>query len=163
MNNKIFCRFNFSTNLTPNFLSEFFYYYKSNQYYNYKTNKIFAKNFICFILILKYILQKSNSSEKKNLNAKFFFLPKKKKIYTILRAPYRYKLAKNQINFKRYLFCLSFFKLIEKPVILTNLVQINTILDNLIKSVFYFETNVISQKKFFISLPLKIQSNWILN
>jgi hypothetical protein len=57
--------------------------------------------FVFFTALKMFLNKKTN----KNLNfKKIFFLvrPFKKKTVTYLRAPYRYKLARNQVTFSRY-------------------------------------------------------------
>jgi len=63
---------------------------------NKKNKKIISKNFFLFLLLLKYI-SKGNS-----INVFIFVKPFYKKFITLLRAPYRHKLARHQFALSRY-------------------------------------------------------------
>ena len=60
---------------------------------NILNKKIFCKNFILFILFLNFF---------KFSNTSVFVKPTFKKKFTILNAPYRYKLSKSDFYFSRY-------------------------------------------------------------
>ena len=68
--------------------------------------KIFCKNFIIFLLFLNFF---------KNNKISIFFKPTFKKSFDILKAPYRFKMSKNQLYFSRFniLVCFSFDKVIH--------------------------------------------------
>lgn len=99
---KLIIELNYITNINPKF---------SNK-------KIMLSSFelIIFFFTLNFLFLKNykNSFYLKKLI--FFFKPKKNKIITYLRAPYRYKLAKNQIKFNRFFINVKFifnFKLLN--------------------------------------------------
>ena len=73
-----------------------------------KNSKIVLRNFFLFIFLLKYLNKKKN----KFLNQTIWIKPKKKKIITILKAPYKNKLARNQLLLKRF-FIIYKLKLIN--------------------------------------------------
>ena len=77
-----------------------------------KNNKIFCKNFIFFIILLKYYC-------KKDFFLTTLFLNKKnKKSYTLLRPPYRHKLSRHQFSINRFnLFLNIFIKMNNKITI----------------------------------------------
>lgn len=143
-------QFNFITNFNPH-LSEdvdLKYLDKLN-----KSTKIVCKNLIIFILCVREII----SQKEFNLfdwKFKIFILPLKKTLYTLLRAPYRYKLAKNQLMFKRYNLVISAKQLKQAPVI-KNIGQIHTLLDNFIDKSKKFETNIAYQRRGRIVFSIK--------
>ena len=59
-------------------------------------NQLYCKNFILYLLLIKY--QNSFLFNKSSIFIKKF----KKKVYTIIRSPYRHKLARQQIAINRY-------------------------------------------------------------
>lgn len=63
-----------------------------------KKYKLYSKN----IFIYLYFLSKELTRIKSNHKLKFFVKPIKVKRFVILRAPYRYKLARLQLAFKHY-------------------------------------------------------------
>lgn len=88
---KFFVSLNYITNYNPLFFKN----YKKFNFLN--KNKIFCRNFFLFLFLLKYINNVYNFN-----NIKLFIKPFKKKLNTILRAPYRYKLTRHQISLFRY-------------------------------------------------------------
>jgi len=64
--------------------------FKSNK------NQIFCRNLFLFLILIKY--KNKNLLDKSTV----FIKPYKKKIYTILRAPYRHKLSRHQLVLNRY-------------------------------------------------------------
>lgn len=89
----------------------------------------------------------------------FFFKPSKSKYYTLLRAPYRYKIARNKIGFKRFFFkCSVVFKLKNKYAALPlnnsfePLITLNKSLMNMYSDL---DTNICTQDNVVITLPFK--------
>ena len=82
----------------------------------FKKNKkqIYCKNFFLFLLLLKY---KKNSIFSKST---IFIKPYKKKIYTILRSPYRHKLTRHQLVLNRYEIVSSIKIEMQKKIIINN-------------------------------------------
>lgn len=71
-------------------------------------------DFIIFFLTINFYLK---SKTNKYLNFKkiiFFFKPFTKKVITYLRAPYRYKMARNQVLFSRFFINIRFIFTQEK-------------------------------------------------
>lgn len=97
---------NIKTNLITNFKPTIIKEIKEINFLNFDTNfknkknnnknQIYCKNFLFYLLLLKY--QKSFIFHKSSVFIKKF----KKKVYTILRSPYRHKLARQQIAINRY-------------------------------------------------------------
>lgn len=107
LNNNVFIKSNLITNFKPQIIKDL------KNYDNLKKNKvqIFCKNFFIFILLLKY----KNTLFKKS---SIFIKKKTNKVYTILRSPYRHKLARHQIAINRYYINVSIE--IESKVIKLN-------------------------------------------
>lgn len=109
MNNSIYMNSNLITNFKPNFLKNF------NNLELFKKNKtqIYCRNFFIYILLLKY---NKNLFSKSNIHIK----KQKKKVFTILRSPYRHKLARHQIALNRYHINISLVIKINKKIKIIN-------------------------------------------
>ena len=87
----------------------------------------------------------------------FFFKPSKIKYFTLLRAPYRYKIARNQMSFKRFfLKCsITLWVLTEKPFLrLNNSYNYLTSTSKALSSLYCdLDTNVCKQDNITISVP----------
>jgi len=73
---------------------------------------VFCKKFIGFLYLINFFKNKSKL-EKSYVdfwftNPVFFFKKTKQSLFLINRAPYRYKMARNQLTFSRYFFLFSF-------------------------------------------------------
>jgi hypothetical protein len=85
-------------------------------------NKIFLKNIIMYLLLLKKFLQKCS--------LKILFFKKKNNVINILRAPYRYKTSFSQVFFEEFFIILivkymlggKFFQNLKKKKLI-NLVE----------------------------------------
>ena len=113
-----------STDLTTNFKPQFLKNFKKIQFFDKKRVQIFTKNFFLFLLILKY----KNSVFS---NSTIFIKPFKKKIYTILRSPYRHKLTRHQISLNRYEIRSSIKFKVSKKIIFKNFKSIINLFNNL--------------------------------
>ena len=91
--------FTYLTNFKPN---NFDIMSNTNKFKHFKKNRIICRNFFLFILLLKYFNNKINSKSC------MWIKPLKQKNITLLRAPYRYKLSRQQITITRY---FIFYKL----------------------------------------------------
>lgn len=93
--NKIYINSNMISNFKPAILNKFskYNYFIKNQVFD--KNQIYCKNFFIFLLLIKY---KSSFFQKSNIFIKKF----KKKVYTVLRPPYRHKLSRHQFSINRY-------------------------------------------------------------
>jgi hypothetical protein len=81
-------------------------------------------------------------------------LPLKKTLFTLLRAPYRYKLAKNQLMFKRYNILISAKSKII-PTTINEISSINDVLNDFVDKSKKIETNIIYQRKSTIVFSIK--------
>lgn len=152
--NFIYVKTNLITNFKPNTLIFFkqleFFKNEENLNNKYKnTNRIYCKNFLLFILLLKY--NNNFIYENSSIHIKKF----KKKVFTILKSPYRHKLARHQISINRYEICSSiciplnsqivffnwdkFFKFFNYIKTFNNIFESNIIYINSIKIKFYFK------------------------
>ena len=112
--------------------------------------KIFCKNFIVFMMFLKFY---------KNVNNTIFIKPKKRKNFSIPKAPHRYKLSKHLLYFQRY-------EILITIKINNSLYDYN--LDKLIylfKNLFFFfrkiDSTLCYQK--YLKLSFNVQSRNLLN
>lgn len=87
----------------------------------------------------------------------FFFKPTKQKYFTLLRAPYRYKIARNQLLFKRFFFRCSILLKVSAPhnkLKIVNSYQSLWAIDSTLTSLYTdLDTNVCTQNKVQISIP----------
>jgi hypothetical protein len=93
LSNKIIFSIIYITNFQPNIIADF---NNIKLFKIKKKNRIICRNFFLFLLLLKYF--------KKNnfFNISLFIKPFKKKLFTILRAPYRHKLTRHQLSLNRF-------------------------------------------------------------
>lgn len=123
MNNKLKVSISYITNFKP---SDFNNFKKLNFFKNDNKKKLISRNFFLFLFLIKYI------NVKNKFNISLFIKPTFKKFITLLRAPYRHKLARHQFIFSRYFVLFT----INTPL---NNIQVNFNIDlikiiNLIKS-----------------------------
>lgn len=71
---------------------------RNNNLVSRDSNKIQIKNLFLFIFLLKHTYSYDNTEVK----TKIFVKPKKTKSIVVLRAPYRYKLARLNLAFSRH-------------------------------------------------------------
>ena len=122
-----------------------------------KSETIFCKNFLLFILLLKY------SSLENNLDTSFFVKHTKKNVYTSLRSPYRHKLARHQFWVHRYQINANFFFYMKKKINFSNISELFYFFDNLKSLSGWFETNLVYQHKIKIKFYFNFKNNFILN
>lgn len=104
-----------------------------------------------------------NGLQDKNkiLNIKIFVKKLKLTKYTYLNAPYRYKLSKCNLGFKRYY--LNLRKIYNKDFfLLKNFNQLLNIISFFFKNLPNYETNLIFLKKKKISLSIKYSNNFLI-
>jgi hypothetical protein len=69
------------------------------------TSRIICKHSILMLMLFHKYNSLGHTLKDANLSVNkltFFFKPSKSKYFTLLRAPYRYKIARNQLVFKRF-------------------------------------------------------------
>jgi hypothetical protein len=121
-----------------------------------KQKKIYCKNFFFFLFLLKYF-------NKNNYNNTFFLKPEKKKKYTILRAPYRHKLSRHQIEFCRFHIICNFKFILNNHLRIKNVAQIVEFLNFLKNYYIWFESNIIYQHKIRIHFNFFFRNNFLIN
>jgi hypothetical protein len=111
LNNK---NIKFSISYLTNFKPSDFLVFKDFKVFKHKhKHKIISRNFFLFLILLKYI----NAQTK--INTTLVVKPTYKKMITLLRAPYRYKLSRHQLLLSRYYIVFS-FSLNFKPIFFQN-------------------------------------------
>lgn len=141
MNSYIYISSNLITNFKP---------YTSININKIKKNdkQIYCKNFLMYLILLKY---KNNIFIKSNIHIKKY----KKKIYTILRSPYRHKLARHQIALNRYNINFSTYIKINSDLKIKNFKKLLSFLKILKNFSNLFESNLIYTTNMFFSIPIK--------
>jgi len=92
--------------------SNFNYYAQKKNLFNkkmafLKNDKKICKNFFLLILFLKYLNLKLAVSGGVFFRYRFFIKPNRQNIFNYLRAPYKNKLARNQVYIPRYKFSVN--------------------------------------------------------
>lgn len=149
-NNSIFVKTNLISNFKPSLLL------KLNNLQKFRKNhQIYCKNFFIYILLLKY---KNNLFKKSNLFIKKYI----KKTYTILRSPYRHKLARHQLHLNRYFIKNVLEVSLKLPVYFKSWFKILIYL-NFFKNINkIFESNLIYVNNIQLFLPVKFNNNFLL-
>jgi hypothetical protein len=88
------------------------------------SSKIVSKNFIMFILFLKFFNKKTNKSSKSVLKFKFLTQPSRKNIFNFLRAPYKNKLARNQLYTPMFKCTIQFFFYSTNSILVQDTTQV---------------------------------------
>lgn len=118
--------------------------------YNNKTNKILCKNFIIFVIFMKYINNKNN----KNIIT-FFIKPYCRYLLTMLRPPYRHKISRHQLTFSRYFIIFTIKIPLSDLIMINNLNQLVFFFKNLRNLYVFFETNICLQHQSRITIFFK--------
>lgn len=150
MKNSFYINSNLITNFKPNILKDYNYvgYMKKN------TNQKFCKNFLLYLLLFKY---KNKFFKKSNIFIKKY----KKNVFTILRSPYRHKLARHQIFLKRYKIKFTILIKLKKDVKIVNFNKLLKLVVFLKKFNNVFESNLIYINNVKINIPLKYNNFFI--
>ena len=142
--NSIYMYLSFLTNFKP---SNFIYLNNLNFFKIRKDSRIVLRNFFLFLFLLKYL----NNKNQIKTNQSIWIKPAKKKIITLLKAPYKNKLARNQLLFKRFFFVYKIkFNLQQKLEFktLSNFIEFTKSLKNFN---FFLESNLVYQYRTKIS------------
>jgi len=131
-------------------------------------NRIVCKHSILMLLMFHSSCTLSSWRDRSNVQTKylsFFFKPSQTKYFTLLRAPYRYKIARNQISFKRFflkcsivLFVNSSCSALELTHSYKHLFTISSSLSSLYTDL---DTNMCKQNNILLSVPF-MYSNYFL-
>ncbi len=153
--NKIKFSLNFITNFKPNKIN-----FKNKENFiftNKNKNKIINKNFFYFISSIKFFQQQNNFKK-----CSVFIKKYKKKVLTILRAPYRHKLSRHQLVLERFFINQHLeYKLISNIHIHKNN-ELLTLIKNFKKFYLFFETNLVYQHKINIFIDFYYVNNFLL-
>jgi hypothetical protein len=143
------------TNFNPSVASDI----KNLQYFNKSKskNKLISKNFFLFLLLLKYC---NNNNKKYFINNSLFIKPFFKKLYVILRAPYRHKLSRHQIIINRYYVVYSMFFYTDDINIKSN-EDIIYILNKFKKFYVWFESNIVYQHQVKVFFDFNFVDNFL--
>lgn len=106
-------------------------------------------------MLLKY---KNNFFYKSTV----FVKPTKRKVYTILRSPYRHKLARHQLTLIRYNINFSLKIKVETVTQCNNLNNLKNILNSLKKLNSWFESNIVYNHKINFSFPFFLKKNFLI-
>lgn len=141
------------TNFKPSLLNDF---NKIRLFKNNSKNKIISKNFFLFLLLLKF-----NNKSLHNFKIKIFIKPFFKKFITLLRAPYRYKLARHQFLLNRYFIVLSISMGLKN--IYLNSVSDLFVLIKLLKHLYvWFESNIVYQHQIRFYFNFNFSKNFLV-
>lgn len=95
------------------------------------SNKLFSKNFFLFLFFINFKNAKKSLDNYTDICV--FIKPKKVKKFTLLRAPYRYKVGRIHLMYSRYTFVVSFkVNLSNTPSFnnIDDLKQYNSLIEN---------------------------------
>lgn len=121
----------------------------------FKNNKIFCKNFIIFIILIKQLFGKKTPT--------IFIKPSYKNTYNILRAPYKNKISKHQICLSRFFIVVSFKVRFNMFINIDNLNYLFGVINFLKNFYSFFETNIIYQHKSILIFFFSFRDFFLLN
>ena len=125
-----------STNLITNFKPSFLQNSNNTDIFKKNNKQKYCKNFLIYILLFKYKLKIFKKSS-------IFVKKYKRNVYTILRSPYRHKLARHQFFLKRYFINFSIVIKLNKFIELTNFNKLIDLIVFVKKYNNLFESNII--------------------
>lgn len=154
---------------------------KTNQY-NYRVSKLLKQSsvtkptsrIVCkHSIIMLMLFHKYNSLTLLNKNLPvnikslvFFFKASKQKYFTLLRAPYRYKIARNQLLFKRFFVKCSIVLQVTKTKAMLPLVNSYVPLWSLDKTLVTLysdlDTNICTQNKINLLIPFSYKNFFLI-
>lgn len=127
------------------FYSNFPVYNFNINFLNLKTKKKKLKNFFYFLCLYNLLSNKLNNYHVgKPL---LLVLKKKKKTFSLLRAPFRHKLSKKNYSLILYKSICLFYFFIKNKIIINEVKKLNNLLRLFVINLFWFETNVQSLYK----------------
>lgn len=156
---------NFKMNIKGNKKPTYLIPYKSA---NLASNRLICKHSI--LMLLMFHNPETLNSWRGGANVRvdrlvFFFKPSKISYFTLLRAPYRYKIARNQLSFRRFFLKCSVILhvLSKKPFLhLNNSYNYLTTTSNILSTLYRdLDTNICKQDKIVISVPF-VYPNYFL-
>ncbi len=135
----------------------------------YKSPRVLCKSVIILLIRLRRKKLDSELCSNKRYffkNINIFYKPNFRTNYTFLRAPYRYKIARNQVSIKRFYFCCSLLFEVDSSfssLILSksfrNLFRFNKLLLSAVKDI---DTSVAVQSNSQLTTPYTFSNFFIL-
>lgn len=120
-----------------------------------KNNKIFCKNFIIFIILMRRLFGKNTPT--------VFIKPTYSNTYNILRAPYKNKISKHQISLSRFFIVVKFKLKLFNNIFLKNFTNLFNIIKFLKNFYSFFETNITYQHRSIIIFFFNLDDFFILD
>lgn len=121
---------------------------------NHKSDKIFCKNFIIFMLLAKHCF--------KDCTPTAFIKPFYKNTFNVLKAPYKNKIARHQMTLSRYHIIVKFKFNLDFDLKFDDLDSFLYFLQSIKSYYSFFETNICYQHKSFIEIPFLINDFFFL-
>jgi hypothetical protein len=154
--NKIKFSLNFITNFKPNKIN---FNNNNNLIFNNKNkDKICNNNFFLFMNSMKFFQQQNNFKK-----SSIFIKKYKRKVLTILRAPYRHKLSRHQLVLERFFIVQQLEYKLKSDIYIHKNTELLKLLKTFKKLYSYFETNLVYQHKMNLFINFFYKNNFILN
>ena len=125
-----------------------------------KSGKNFCKNFIILILFLKFLKKSFFKKVGLLITWSFFIKPNRQNIFNYLRAPYKNKLARNQVYIPRYKFSIKVNFLTPQSHTHVGHGTQNLLINLLKSSLCCFESNVTYLNRVNIKQTTSIKDFW---
>lgn len=131
------------------------------------TPRVLCKHAI--FILMNFLVSNSGYKINKDIlsSCTFSIKPTKSKRFTLLRAPYRYKIARNQIEFKRFYIKFSLIlKVISeynKLILSNSLMDLNTLSSSLNAIYSDLDTNICNQTYVMVHIPFSFTNFFKLN
>lgn len=136
-------------------------YAKSFKYQS--SDKIFCKNFLILYFFIRCVGQNSGINTTLKTKVNFYSNPPKKNIFNVLKAPYKNKLARNQLTTPLYKFSVKLTHIYPSTIIIHNPTIFFLILSIFLKSFSFFESNVAYLNKIRLLVSVVTNSYWNYN
>lgn len=144
----------YTTNFKP---SDFLFFNDYKLFKNRNNEKIISRNFFLFLILLKH----TNLDTPYIFNTSIFVKPNYKKFITLLRAPYRYKLARHQFMMSRY-YVLFSLNINFENLFFNNVKDIINFLKISKNFYFWFESNIVSQHQTKVNIKFFFNTNFLI-
>lgn len=124
------------------------------------SDKILCKNFLIFYLFLKIFSLQNQHPQLLLSKPRIHSTKTTHNICNVLRAPYKNKLARNQLTTPIFKFSLQINHQIAQSVVLYNPTQYFYLMRFIVPIFSSFESNVINLNKVRISMCFNVQNYW---
>jgi len=125
-----------------------------------RSDKIICKNFLILYVFLKILNKKNTQLPLFTIKINSCSNPGKKNIINLLKAPYKNKLARNQITTPLFKFSIKITYIYLKDVMFSNPNYFLIFLNLLLNSFGYFESNVTYLNKLRVAINFKVTDYW---